>query len=255
MHKARRDLPQSMIAARNYYNANATQIDEICTWLSDDKSVRTFRKLVSLRQFYSIKDIPEHSYTDQYFPGDIMEFANNKTWREDEVFVDCGAFNGDICVQFAERAKKFGKIYAFEPDRRNVFQLRNRSISNIEIVEAACSNMDGIIKFCESDYSGGSHMVNESLNYIEVPCVKIDTVINDRVDFIKMDIEGAEMLALQGAQDTIKKYRPKLAISIYHSNEDMIDIPEYIHKLVPEYRLFVRAHTMGAAETVLYCVV
>ena len=90
-------------------------------------------------------------------------------------------------------------------------------------------------------------------NSTEVPCKRIDTVIDSgRCDYIKMDIEGAEWDALHGAEMTIRRNRPKLAISIYHSNEDMLRIIEYIHELVPEYRLYVRAHTMGIAETILY---
>ena len=70
-----------------------------------------------------------------------------------------------------------------------------------------------------------------------------------------MDIEGAELPALQGAKNTIQKNKPKLAISIYHSNEDMLRLAEYIHGIVPEYKLYVRAHTMGIAETILYAVI
>ena len=70
-----------------------------------------------------------------------------------------------------------------------------------------------------------------------------------------MDIEGAEYPALQGAQQIIKANKPKLAISIYHSNEDMLRLAEYIHEIVPEYKLYIRAHTMGIAETILYAVI
>lgn len=69
-----------------------------------------------------------------------------------------------------------------------------------------------------------------------------------------MDIEGAEMDALFVAQETIWRNHPKLAICIYHSDEDMIQIIEYVHSLVPEYKLFVRHHTRGRCETVLYAV-
>ena len=67
-----------------------------------------------------------------------------------------------------------------------------------------------------------------------------------------MDIEGSELSALKGAEDTIKKNKPKLAICIYHSNEDMLRIAEYVHEIVPEYKIFMRAHNMGIAENVLY---
>ncbi len=253
MKKMRETKPKDMVDAQEFYSSNTDRIGAICSLLSDDKSVQTYSKLINMRQFYRKEDIPEHSYLDQYFPRDIKEFADNSTWGE-ETFVDCGAFNGDICVQYAKRAKTYKKIYAFEPDRRNSLQLINRNIANLEVVEAACSDIDGTIRFCESEQSGGSHITEDAQNSNEVPCVKLDSVITDRVDFIKMDIEGAEIHALKGAEQLIKKNHPKLAISIYHSNEDMLDIPEYIHSIVPEYRMYVRAHTMGIAETILYCV-
>ena len=72
--------------------------------------------------------------------------------------------------------------------------------------------------------------------------------------FIKMDIEGAELEALRGAQNIIKSNKPKLAICIYHSDQDMIDIIEYIHKLQPDYKIYLRHHSLYEAETVIYCI-
>lgn len=69
-----------------------------------------------------------------------------------------------------------------------------------------------------------------------------------------MDIEGAELAALQGGAETIKRYKPKLAISIYHKPEDIIEIPIYIKSLVPEYKLYIRHYTNMYAETILYAI-
>lgn len=71
------------------------------------------------------------------------------------------------------------------------------------------------------------------------------------VTFIKMDIEGAELEALKGAQETIKKYRPTLAISIYHRPQDIVELPEYIKTLIPEYKLYLRNYHLDHTETVL----
>jgi hypothetical protein len=72
--------------------------------------------------------------------------------------------------------------------------------------------------------------------------------------FIKMDIEGAEFNALKGAERTIRKHKPKLAVCVYHKAEDLITIPQYIKSLVPEYKLYFRAHLPGPFDYVLYAV-
>ena len=79
-----------------------------------------------------------------------------------------------------------------------------------------------------------------------------DEVGEDKVTFIKMDVEGAELSALQGACKTIKANKPHLAICVYHKHSDLYDIPKYLLELVPEYRFVVRHYTSCMWETVLY---
>ncbi len=250
--------PEFVTDAREYYEKNGYRAEKVCEFLADEKSKDTYTKLINLRQSYEKKDIPKYNYFDQYFPIDIPAFSER--WSGGEVFVDCGAFNGDIDDAFAKRVKDYSKIFAFEPDRKNIAELekRKQTIINLHIVRAASSDHEGILRFSEQKKSGSSHVVEgeHTSDEIEVSCTTIDKVLNGgKCDFIKMDIEGAEWEALHGAADTIKKYRPKLAISIYHRDDDMIRIPEYIHDLVPEYKLYVRAHTMGTTETILYALV
>ena len=90
----------------------------------------------------------------------------------------------------------------------------------------------------------------------KVPVVAIDRVVaeEDKVTFIKMDVEGAELESLKGAKETILRNKPKLAICIYHKPDDLIDIPLYINELVPEYKLYIRHHSNDRGETALYAV-
>ena len=81
-----------------------------------------------------------------------------------------------------------------------------------------------------------------------------EIVKNDKVSFIKMDIEGAELKALEGAKETISKYKPRLAICIYHKYEDIYEIGDYILTLNPNYKLYIRHYTTCMWETVLYAV-
>jgi hypothetical protein len=73
-----------------------------------------------------------------------------------------------------------------------------------------------------------------------------------RIDFIKMDIEGAELAALHGAEQTLKRFRPKLAITVYHQLADFWEIPQYIESLGLGYRFYLRHFTIHAEETVLF---
>ena len=82
----------------------------------------------------------------------------------------------------------------------------------------------------------------------------LDVCVSDPVTFIKMDIEGAELEALKGSSKIIKKYMPKLAISLYHKKDDILEIPLYIKELVPEYKLYIRHYSNAGVETVLYAV-
>lgn len=104
----------------------------------------------------------------------------------------------------------------------------------------------------DSSSDGASHISDEGDSSIEV--MSIDEAINgkEKVTLIKMDVEGAELESLKGAKNTILKDKPKLAICIYHKAQDMIDLPVYIKSLVPEYKLYIRHHSNGEGETVLY---
>ena len=97
-------------------------------------------------------------------------------------------------------------------------------------------------------------LLESNNDVVKVQVTAMDEVIKDRVSFIKMDIEGAELRALRGAKYLIQKYKPKLAISIYHKPEDIIDIPNYIVDLVPEYKFYIRQYSYGYCETVLYAI-
>ena len=104
-----------------------------------------------------------------------------------------------------------------------------------------------------SEVLGQARISGDSM--FEVPADTIDNVLQGRrVTFIKMDIEGGELSALKGAKESICKWRPRLAISLYHKNEDIIELPSYVVSLVEDYKLYIRHYCSDWWETVLYVV-
>ena len=86
--------------------------------------------------------------------------------------------------------------------------------------------------------------------------IKLDSLLrHEKVSFIKMDIEGSELEALKGAQTIIKEQRPKMAICVYHKIEDLWKIPLFLHKINPEYKIYIRHHAkFWVSETVCYAI-
>lgn len=181
-----------------------------------------------------------------YFVQDLIEIRN------DDVFVDCGAFDGDSAISFSKFVKnQYKKIICFEPDSINFKKLQqiSQNMKNIEIFPYAVGNENGKISF--SDGNGTASAVSENGN-TKVSIIRMDDFIKEPVTIIKMDIEGAEIDALRGGEKLIKKYRPKLIISVYHKVEDLLDIPMFIWSLVPEYKFKLRQKLPGIYDTVLY---
>ena len=117
-------------------------------------------------------------------------------------------------------------------------------------VSLGLSDSQGTLHF-NADAGSASAIINGLGKSISV--VSLDKELeNEPISFIKMDLEGWEMNALRGAEITIKKYKPKLAIAVYHAAKDFRDIPQYILKLNPDYKLYLRHYTQGWSETVMF---
>ncbi len=242
---------------RNYYIKHRKDLEKFWDLLSDDFSRRTFRNillgaLTSDCSFY--KSISNKS---QYFSDVIMNVLG-----KEEVFVDIGAFTGDTIKDFKEATNDyFKKIYAFEPNIRNIEMAKSNLNYDDRIFFYAqgCGNENGSI-YLESenadDIDEGSHVVREVSESAEMSeIVRLDDVIREKVTFIKMDIEGEELEALKGGAEIIKNYKPKLAISVYHKLEDLVEIPRFIMNLDSTYKLYLRHYwNCSGTDTILFAI-
>lgn len=220
--------------------------------LEDDKSIKTFDNLVDYRvsgQTSLIKEMWERMHA-QYFPGpEIL------TLRPGEIFIDAGAYSGETSEAFSKWCSDYSKIYLMEPDAL-MFQVASEYIKLKNIKNVICVNKGAYSHAAEIGFVNNAAMGSSNINESgtgKIQTISIDDMLNgEEATYIKMDIEGAEMEALHGAEKTIQKYMPKLAISIYHKDEDLWKIPYYIKKKYPQYKLFMRHYTPFTTETVLY---
>lgn len=184
---------------------------------------------------------------DQYFDP-LVKFG------EDEIFVDVGVLNGKTSLIFAEKCPNYKEIHMIEPNEA-VYQDLQTVMGNLHDVNlhpVGLWNEKTKLFFSAELLSGAC--VSET-GTVEVKVDTLDHLLQGKpATFIKMDIEGAELKALMGAKETILKHYPKLAISIYHKDEDFIEIPRYLKTLQPNYRFYIRQYAPLPLETVLYAI-
>ncbi|WPR71618.1 FkbM family methyltransferase [Flavobacterium sp. NG2] len=222
--------------------------------LNDDVSKETFVGYLNGKLTLRCDGIYGLINKEQYFVKDIINLSEN------EVFIDAGAYNGDTLLKFINSVNgKYKEIICFEPDSNSYSKLTNRvkgdNIRNVRTINKGVWSGKKALRFNSNDCNAERSYLSESLGEIEVQCDSIDNVLNGQeATFIKMDIEGAEMEALKGAEETIKKYKPKLAICAYHKPTDLILIPQYIKLLNPDYKFYLRQHLHITQELVLYAI-
>ena len=148
----------------------------------------------------------------------------------------------------------YKKCFAFEPDKDNFEKLKKNvaAYPNISAYQLGTYNRKNSLHFSDGNDTGSSI---QSSGGVIIEVDSIDNIVNgEDVSYIKMDIEGAELDSLMGAQKTILRCRPKLAICVYHKTEDLLTIPNYILSLHNDYRLYLRNYMKAGRETVLYAV-
>lgn len=246
---------QTIFHLRKPFQRHRKELATLYALLSDDKSRTTLKHLVT--HAYTLEETLISAIQDsaQYF------FSEAFAIHKGETVVDAGAYTGDTVRDMVARfGAVFKKVHCFEPNAKNFACLREyvrRAGLGGKVIphHFGLSNKKESLHFL--GFGLGFHMSAQPGKAGET--VRVDTIDNlfarrspQRIDFIKMDIEGAEPLALEGAAQVITRDRPRLAICVYHSPEHLWTIPFAIKRIVPEYRLFLRHHSANARETVVY---
>ena len=217
--------------------------------LADTQSRRVLEALVR----FKLTANPQELYSVETPRQEVYE--NIIKPNAGSVFVDAGAYNGDTAEEFIKYCPNFGKIYAIEPAPVNFRKLSlnpDLQRDNVVLINCAVSNKAGEMGF--SNKGGRSPYLAEG-GKIAVRVNTIPALVKETPNILKLDVEGAEEQCLNGASELIKKHAPALMVSVYHKNEDFIDIPLKVLKMQPQYRLYLRHHPyLPAWETNLYAV-
>lgn len=228
--------------------ANQESIEWLEDVFADDESRKILRKLVAFRRSYDIHHLRGFSerQSEQYFEEFLALDA------PDAVFVDVGCYDGFTSLEFARRVPRYSDIIALEPDTANFERCQNNlaHLGNVTLLAAAAGSASG-----RASIVGGGSTASLSLDgdhLIEVS--KLDDLIKNKATFIKLDIEGAELDALQGARKLIQNYNPTLAICVYHRPDHFWKVPKLVLSINPDYLVFLRHYTESIYETVMYFV-
>lgn len=222
--------------------------------LADQQSKIIFKTLLKYLLDDTGTPLPLSNYP-QYLHPKVLQLQKIN-------MIDGGACLGESLDSFKNYLNNHINMLCIEPELGNIKLLKEKITKmqlndNIQVIEAGLWSEDTQLKFSSASASGLN--VNCNINEqgdIVITTRAIDSICTEQnfvPNFIKMDIEGAEVAALIGAKKIITKHKPILAICLYHHLDDLWTIPEYIHTLRSDYKMSLGHHSDNWFETVLYC--
>ena len=233
--------------SREFIKENEEKFDFVFERLADEKSRQIYIDILNFKVSAKI-DYLLSSFSDKNeIYGDILKLSEN------ENIIDLGAYDGDTIREFLDFTDgKYSYITALEPDEKNFKKLlkNTEELDNISCLNmGAWNKKDTLIFAKKAGRNSKLSAKGESVEVIDVDSLEL------RPTFIKMDIEGSELKALEGAEKTIKKYAPKLYICAYHRNEDLFTLPIKILEMNQNYKLYFRhSKYIPAWESNFYCI-
>lgn len=221
------------------------------------------KRLLSVdpNNFPEIEYFPEWGFTPETagmaFLYPQYEYEDKVWVKPGGIFLDCGACAGEVSVWASKKVGPQGAVYAFEPSER-VFSLLKKNLvtfaPNVHAYQVALGQGGGKCAFSEDNAPWSRRALGSNYLVDEVSIDDFCSEVGIEPTFIKMDIEGAECDALKGAEKTIQRYKPDLAICVYHKPEDMFMVGSIIFDICKEYTFYFRKHH-PVWESVLYATV
>lgn len=232
-----------------------TQIEQAYELLSDDDSKIVFESRIE--RFLKAGKISKSNYEQYFHPATPTGSVN--------VVLDLGACIGGNLSKFESHFSSCTDIVLLEPDKDNFSKLKVRAnrtgvTRRVPLNLGVWSRKDKLVflNSANANHIGSARILRDDISdqSTTIEVTSIDSLCRElklKPDFIKFDIEGAEIEALKGAENTLKEHKPALAVCVYHYMEDLWEIPNLIKALQPDYRFYLGHHSDNDWETVLYC--
>jgi FkbM family methyltransferase len=236
---------------------DSQRIDAVEGLWTDERSRRIFHSLVALYRSRDPQSAPQPSVRDEeYVAPDIPGWLPVKSLR----VIDCGAYDGDTLEHLRNAKFLIEAAACFEPDLENFRRLSERVSSwvaaerrGITLWPCGVSQRTGTVAF--NSGMGESSRLADGTAGATVTCVALDEVLPGFApNLIKLDVEGAEEIALRGAERMIHANRPGLAISVYHRPADLWRLPALVNEWNLGYRFFLRSYGFNGFDTVCYAI-
>ena len=224
---------------KDFYNEHYYEILTAREALFDDRSKELFDAVVS----YKISAKPEYLFKYTSTKDELYSLLPCDNINS---YIDVGAYRGDTLGEALHYFKNMKNAVAIEPDPKSFKKLKGfvETCGNVKINlhNAAAWSFDGEGSFSESGNRNSTVNATASFEHKEkvVPFVRLDSVVEGKADFIKFDVEGAEMEALLGSSRLINEHRPSLLVSLYHRSCDIFSIINYLKNEYMGYKFYLR---------------
>ena len=221
--------------------------------LSDERSAKVMQLYLNAATAGEFQEL----FTETYEKTAYFNRITNEL--KIDILIDCGAYDGDSIHDFVNVFPDYKRIIAVEPDPSNLERLlerqRNEGIRNLTIINKGLGANEGVFHFMAN---GESNSFLDDDGDVEIQITTLDEISKELTGniFVKMDIEGSELDTLHGAEKLIREKHPVMAICVYHKEEDLIEIPQFIHRTVGEgvYNYYFGFHGLDLAELVFYAI-
>jgi FkbM family methyltransferase len=249
------DLVPGVKAAPNGYwldgdfdwGAHQHRIDAFLALFDDAHSVDLAREIIAYRQSGDITQCPSPSERDEYVPEDLPRYASPLR------VIDCGAYTGVALHKIRRAGYDIEALAAFEPDPANFATLASHEFGARESICLPLATWSANVQLrFAADNSMGSVLSDQGDTVVQ--CVRIDDVLRGfGANLVKLDVEGAETETLKGMEQIIRRDRPNLCISVYHTPTDLFELPLMIASWGLGYRFHLRVHEHNTFGVVVYC--